>query len=293
MLCKDKKSFGKELEAVIGVASDAVELSNKNGPLILDSANLKQLALASIRPGSYQPRKHFDDEALQELAGSIGKQGVLQPILVKKSVDGYEIIVGERRWRAAKIAGLLQIPAIICNIGNEAALAFGLIENIQRKELNAIEEAQAFHRLLTEFSLTHEEVANYVGKSRTTVTNLLRLLSLPEDVQSLIVNGELDMGHARTILTLGDNDMRFVIREIIDKQLSVRDVEKLVCNLKSRYLVKQKSQSVYNEKIVELEKKLSNKFYAKVKIKLNETTGGKVLIFFDAIEEIEKLINLH
>lgn len=292
MLCKDKKSFGKELEAVIGVASDAVELSNKNGPLILDSANLKQLALASIRPGNYQPRKHFDDEALQELAESIGKQGVLQPILVKKSVDGYEIIVGERRWRAAKIAGLLQIPAIICNIGNEAALAFGLIENIQRKELNAIEEAQAFHRLLTEFSLTHEEVANYVGKSRTTVTNLLRLLSLPEDVQSLIINGELDMGHARTILTLDDNDMRFVIREIIDKQLSVRDVEKLVCNLKCRVLVKQKNQSIYNEKMVELEKKLSNKFYTKVKIKLNEVNGGKVLIFFDAIEEIEKLARL-
>lgn len=292
MFCKDKKSFGKELEAVIGVANEAVELSNKNGPLVLSSANLKQLAPSSIRPGSYQPRKNFDDEALQELAVSIRKQGILQPILVKEGKDRYEIIVGERRWRAAKIAGLLQIPAIICDISSEAALAFGLIENIQRKELNAIEEAQAFKRLLTEFSLTHEEVANYVGKSRATITNLLRLLSLPEDVQSLIVNGELDMGHARTILTLNDNDMRFVIKEIIDKRLSVRDVEKLVYNLKNKNLSKQKSRYIANEKVVELEKKLSDKFYTKVKIKLNEINGGKVLIFFDAIEQIEKLTNL-
>ena len=224
------------------------------------------------------------------MAISIKAQGIIQPIIVRKREGQYEIISGERRWRAAKIVGLATVPAIICNISNETAIAFGLIENIQRDALNAIEEANAFQRLINEFSMTHEEIAEFVGKSRTYITNLIRLLLLPQLIQETIINGSIEMGHARAILTLPENDQIHIVSEIIDKKLSVREVEKLVQSLKSgnnsSVLVKNSKES----RVLELEQRLAEKLSGRVNISLNKAGKGKVSVYFDSIDKIEWLL---
>src|SRR5690554_7390750 len=196
---------------------------------------LRELPVELVQRGQYQPRRDMDSAALEELADSIRQQGVMQPIVVRPIGDNrYEIIAGERRWRASQIAGKDRIPAIIRDVPDDAAIAMALIENIQREDLNPIEEAVALKRLQDEFGLTQQEVADAVGKSRTTVTNLLRLIALSEDVKTLLEHGDLEMGHARALLTLEADDQRTAARQVVGKGLSVRQTEMLVRNIQDK-----------------------------------------------------------
>lgn len=195
----------------------------------VDSDNrVYRLPIEKIRPGRYQPRQYFDEQALEELANSIRAQGIIQPIVVRRQEHGYELIAGERRWRAAQRAGLDAIPAIIQDLPEQAAMAIGLIENIQREDLNVLEEAAAIDRLIQEFQLTHQEIAEAIGRSRASITNLLRLLKLCPEVKVWLERGKLDMGHARALLILPVELQQSVAEIIIDKQLSVRQTELLV-----------------------------------------------------------------
>jgi ParB family transcriptional regulator, chromosome partitioning protein len=287
MLQTKKKAFGKELEGILGISKHALNQE----PATKEAGYVHKLPISTLKPGAFQPRKNFDLDSLQELATSIKSQGILQPLVVRKVGEKYEIIIGERRWRAAKMAGLNQVPAMLVEISDEAALAYGVIENIQRKELNAIEEAHALQRLLQEFSMTHEQVAQAVGKSRTSITNLLRLLSLPTNIQVLLVDDKIEMGHARTILTLPENEQNQIAQQIIEKMLSVRDVESLVKKIKSGNAAINQNQIKVEQqiprKIQELERQLSKKFSAKVDLRVNSAGDGKVVIFFDNIEEVQ------
>ena len=212
------KALGRGLDALLGTAPESRE-----------EERLAQLAVASLRPGKYQPRTRMDEASLAELADSIRARGVIQPVVVRAVGDGhYEILAGERRWRAARIAGLERIPAIVRDVPDEAALGIGLIENIQREDLNPIEEAMGLKRLIDEFQLTHEEAARAVGRSRTGVTNLLRLLELSPAVQTLVQDGRIDMGHARALLALSKGRQVELAHQIAEKGLSVREAERLV-----------------------------------------------------------------
>jgi ParB family transcriptional regulator, chromosome partitioning protein len=287
MAKKGKNFFGDELQAVLGNLAD----SHDDCHTKINSEALKQLDIVQLIPGSFQPRRNFDDQATQELADSIKAQGILQPLIVKESNGVYEIIVGERRWRAAKLAGLTQVPAVVCAISDETALIYGLIENIQREELNAIEEAHAISRLVTEFSLSHDEVGRLVGKSRASVSNLIRLLALPEVIQAKVVSKELEMGHARAILSLQETDQIKAMEIIIGKGLSVRETERLV---KTFLTPKLKNNSRfaarYASQINDWEKRLATSFNTKVQVSINKTGKGRAVIFFDSPEMMEGIV---
>ena len=213
------KGLGRGLDALLGGA----------GAQSRDEERLAQLSVASLRPGRYQPRTRMDEASLAELADSIRARGVIQPVVVRSAGEGqYEILAGERRWRAARIAGLERIPAIVRDVPDEAALGIGLIENIQREDLNPIEEAMGLKRLIDEFQLTHEDAARAVGRSRAGVTNLLRLLELSPAVQALVQDGRIDMGHARALLALSKGRQVELAHQIAEKGLSVREAERLV-----------------------------------------------------------------
>lgn len=213
------KGLGRGLDALLGGA----------GAQSRDEERLAQLSVASLRPGRYQPRTRMDEASLAELADSIRARGVIQPVVVRGAGEGqYEILAGERRWRAARIAGLERIPAIVRDVPDEAALGIGLIENIQREDLNPIEEAMGLKRLIDEFQLTHEDAARAVGRSRAGVTNLLRLLELSPAVQALVQDGRIDMGHARALLALSKGRQVELAHQIAEKGLSVREAERLV-----------------------------------------------------------------
>src|SRR4051794_12040448 len=216
-----KKGLGRGLEALLGGSADITEaVAIEGAPNVLP--------LSKMQAGKYQPRTRMDEGALQELAASIRAQGVMQPILVRPvSADRYEIIAGERRVRAAKLAGLAEVPVLVKDVPDEAAAAMALIENIQREDLNPLEEAQGIQRLINEFSLTHEQAAQAVGRSRSAATNLLRLLNLSEPVQHMLMAGDIDMGHARALLPLDGAQQILCATEIVAKKLSVRDAEKL------------------------------------------------------------------
>lgn len=255
------------------------------------SSSLQQLSIDLMQPGIYQPRRDFDHEALSELAASIRAQGILQPIIVRPiSMKGhYEIIAGERRWRAAQMAGLHEVPVIIREISDEAAIAMALIENIQRENLNAIEEAIALHRLIEEFDMTHEEVAKAVGKSRTTVTNLLRLLMLNEDVRMMLQHGDLEMGHARALLGLEGTKQSQAARMVAEKNMSVRDTEQLVKRLQNPSEKTYKDQTI-DPNVQALQKTLSDKFAAPVLIQYNSKGKGRLIIHFNSIDEFDGIL---
>lgn len=248
-----------------------------------------QLPIAKIKPGRYQPRQYFDDAALDDLANSIKAQGIIQPIVVRRAeASGYELIAGERRWRAAQRVGLETIPAIIQDLPEQAIVAISLIENLQRENLNPIEEAQALDRLLHEFQLTHQEVADAVGKSRTTVTNLLRLMKLNPDVKILLQKGELDMGHARALLSLDNTLQSQVAQQVVAKQLSVRQTE---------LLVKQINQPKENQperpvdpNILTLQNDLSDKLHAQVNIRHQAKGKGQLVIHYASVEELQGIL---
>lgn len=252
-------------------------------------SELKKLPLDTIRPGRYQPRKQMSKEALAELASSIKAQGIIQPIVVRHAGQGYEIIAGERRWRAAQMAGLHEAPAIIRDIPDEAAVAMSLIENIQRQDLNVIEEAVALQRLIDEFSMTHQEVADAVGKSRASVTNMLRLLKLNPDVRLLVEQGRLDMGHARALLALEGIQQSDVASNVIARALSVRDTEKLIRQLQATTKDVPRAKTV-DPDVSRLQRNLSDKLGAAVVIRHNDKGKGKLLIHYNSVDELEGIL---
>lgn len=254
-------------------------------------AELRKLSIELLQPGKYQPRKDMDYEALEELANSIRAQGIIQPIVVRPaagSPNHYEIIAGERRWRAAQLAELHEIPVVIRDISDEAAIAMSLIENIQRENLNSIEEATALQRLIEEFGLTHQEAAEAVGKSRTTVTNLLRLLNLPHDVKTMIEHGDLEMGHARALLTLEETLQLQAAKTVVAKGLSVRETEKLARRL--QLPSKPKTQTKADPNIANLQHNLSDKLGAHVTIQHASKGNGKLVIQYNNLDELEGIL---
>lgn len=252
-------------------------------------SELQKLPIEFLKSGKYQPRRDMSEEALEELAASIRSQGIIQPIVVRTVAENnFEIIAGERRWRAAQLAGLDVVPCLIKDVPDEAAVAIALIENIQREDLNAMEEAVALERLLTEFELTHQQVADAVGKSRTTVTNLLRLNNLNDDVKKLLEYGDIEMGHARCLLALSGDIQSDTARIVVAKVLTVRDTEKLVKNTLEP--APEKPELVKDPDVEQLERQLSDNLGANVAISYNKKGKGKMVISYTSLEELDGII---
>lgn len=288
------RGLGKGLDLLIpntigeAKAKNLADANRKEG-----KGSETKLKLTMIEPNRDQPRKNFDEDALEELAESIKQFGLLQPILVQERKDYYEIIAGERRWRAAKKAGLKEVPVIVKNYTEQEIVEISLIENIQRENLNPIEEAQAFKRLLSEFNLKQDEVAERVSKSRTAVTNSMRLLKLCDEVQSMVINEMISTGHARAILSIEDAEQQYTIaQQIFDEKLSVRDVEKLVKNLNKPEKPKKKSEKNLNFIYEDLQEKLKQALGTKVSVSSKEDGTGKIEIEFYSNEELERLYEL-
>ena len=249
---------------------------------------LRSLPLDIISPGPFQPRSIFDTDRLEELAESIRHQGVIQPVVVRTRGDNnYELIAGERRWRAAQIAGIKKIPAIVRDVPDEIAIAMALVENIQREDLNPIEEATALRRLVDEFQMTHQEAGDAVGRSRSAVSNLLRLLELSKEVRELVDARHLEMGHARALLTLEPSLQAQAAREVVSKQLSVRETEKLVRRLKNPPV--RKIQEL-DPDTLRLQDKLSEVLCARVKLSHNAQGKGKMVVSFNSADELEGIL---
>ncbi len=253
----------------------------------------QKIKLSLIEPNREQPRKNFDEEALQELSNSIKQYGIIQPLVVKKNADYYEIIAGERRWRAAKMAGLKEVPVIIKEYTDQEIVEISLIENIQRENLNPIEEAIAYKRLLDEFHLKQEEVAKRVAKSRTTVTNSLRLLKLDERVQQMVINEELTSGHVRALLSIEDKNAQCeVAKKVFDEKLSVRDTEKLVKLVLSPKVPKVKKELTHAEIYHDMEERMKEIFGSKVSIQRKSEHKGKIEIEYYSDEELERILDV-
>jgi len=283
-----KRGLGKSLDALL---VGSLPLTAESDQVFRgEPEKLSSLPLDMIQSGRYQPRRDIEPERLEELASSIRAQGVIQPIIVRYSVGGrYELVAGERRWRAARLAGLTEIPAVIRDIPDEAALAIALIENIQRENLNPIEEAVALQRLLEEFSMTHHAVADAVGKSRASVTNLLRLLSLTDEVKRMLERGDLEMGHARALLALTDDLQVDAAENIVSKKLSVRETEELVRRLQLPNLP-DLPKSI-DPDVVRLQQDLSQRLKLPVAIQHNPRGKGKLVIRYKNLTELEVLLN--
>lgn len=266
-------------------------LSDLNNVTNVDENNkdLRKLPIEVLQPGKYQPRREMNSETLQELANSIHSQGIIQPIIVRNvAANRYEIIAGERRWRAAQLAGLNEVPVVIKNISDEATIAMALIENIQREDLNPIEEATALHRLITEFDMTHEQAADVVGKARVTVTNLLRLLNLNSDVKILLERSQLELGHAKVLLALTGIAQSEVAKMIVAKNLSVRAAEILVQNLQTKKTVAKKP--ALDPNIQSLQSEISDKLGAAVSIQHQSNGKGQLLIRYNSLDELEGIL---
>ncbi len=285
-----KRGLGRGLDTLLGVQEE-IESSQQTAKNRTDrSAGLTFLPIDQVQRGAYQPRRHFDQQALEELADSIRSQGLLQPIVVRTlGEQKYEIIAGERRWRAAQLAGLADISAVIKNIPDEEAIAVALIENIQRENLNPVEEAETLHRLQKEFGLTHEEVAKAVGKSRSAVTNTLRLVQLPETVRKMLETRELEMGHARALLGLDKSLQQKTAIEVVKRRLSVRQTEALV-----RTMSQPKTPSVVATKadadIASLEQQLGDKLGARVNIHHSKAGKGRLTINYGSTNELQGIL---
>ncbi len=279
-----KPGLGRGLDMLLSVATVKKDQT-------VNETELKQLPIDKIQKGPYQPRLNIDPDALQELAESIKAQGLLQPVIVRRLDSGlYELIAGERRWRAAQIAGLHDIAAIVRVIPDQAAAAMSLIENIQREDLNALEESIAMSRLIREFGLTHQETANAVGRSRTAVTNLLRLLELEDETKKLLETKQIDMGHARALLALEGQTQRDTAQKVAKKGMSVRDTEHLVKNILNNT---QNSANKEKEKPVEvskLEQSLAEKLGAEIDIKYNSRGKGKLIIAYNSLDELDGIL---
>jgi ParB family chromosome partitioning protein len=279
------KGLGRGLDALLGGDNDAPAAAPTG-----DAVNT--LPVTTLQPGKYQPRTRMDQEALNALAASIKAQGIMQPILVRPIGDGkHEIIAGERRWRAARIAGLSSVPVLVRNVPDQQALAVALIENIQREDLNALEEAAGIDRLIREFSLTHQAVADAVGKSRTTVTNLLRLLDLPPPVRELLAQGQLEMGHARALLVLPADQQIALAREAAAEGWSVREVERRVGVGLKKNVSSGKRIARKDRDVARLEEEISDRLGTMVQIKTGSRAGiGNVVIAYRTLEQLDALL---
>ncbi len=282
-----KNPLGRNLSSMLS-QSALQHAAEKVGSELSGSDVLKSLPLDLISPGPYQPRSIFDADRLEELAESIRHQGVIQPIVVRvRAQDSYELIAGERRWRAAQIAGIENIPAIIREVADEIAIAMALVENIQREDLNPIEEATALRRLVDEFQMTHQEAGDAVGRSRSAVSNLLRLLELSVEVRELVDARHLEMGHARALLTLDSSMQAQAAREVVSKGLSVRETEQLVRRLKNPPVRK---TSVLDPDVQQLQDKLAEKLCARVKLTHNAKGKGKLVIAYNSVDELDGIL---
>lgn len=264
-------------------------LSTMNTPSLGANEELKRIPIEYLKPGKYQPRKDFDAEQLQELADSIRSQGIIQPLIVRPLAERqYEIIAGERRWRAAQLASLSEVPAVVREITDDSAIAMALIENIQRENLNSIEEAEALQRLINEFSMTHEQISELVGKSRSTISNLLRLLALNGDVKMMVERGDLEMGHARAMLTLDGDVQSAVARAVVDKGMSVRDTEGYIRRIQEPKNTQQLTKE--DPDIVRLQNELSEKIGAPVSVSHSSSGKGKLIIKYNSLDELDGII---
>ena len=301
MVTKKPKGLGRGLEALLGPKSSEGEALTPAS----DSGTPMTMPLDQLVAGVYQPRTRMDEGALYELAESIKAQGIMQPILVRPLREGehagkYEIIAGERRFRASKLAGLNQVPVLVRQVPNEAAAAMALIENIQREDLNPLEEAQGLQRLIREFGLTHESAAQAVGRSRSAASNLLRLLNLAEPVQTMLMAGDLDMGHARALLTLDRATQITAANQIAAKKMSVREAESLAKKLGAEFnLVTQKPKKEKSRDVRRVEDELSDLLMAQVEIKVKKRIvkhgkareSGELVIQFATLDELNGLID--
>jgi ParB family transcriptional regulator, chromosome partitioning protein len=300
MVTKKPKGLGRGLEALLGpTVSDAPEAASA------ETGQPSQLNVDQMVAGMYQPRTRMDEGALYELAESIKAQGIMQPILVRQLADGpnagkYEIIAGERRFRASKLAGLATVPVLVRDVPNEAAAAMALIENIQREDLNPLEEAQGLQRLIKEFGLTHETAAQAVGRSRSAASNLLRLLNLAEPVQTMLMAGDLDMGHARALLALDKAAQITAGNQIAAKKMSVREAESLVKKLSAEFnLVQQKPKKEKSRDIRRVEEELSDLLMAEVEVRVKKRVKrlgkleemGELSIQFGSLDALNGLID--
>ena len=290
-MAEKRKSLGRGLDALLG-GSTQTHTSNT-------TKSLNELPIEEVGPGPFQPRKKINEQQLSELSSSIEAQGVLQPIVVREravqdSQTGikYEIIAGERRWRAAQLANLETIPAVVKTVSDIDAVAIALIENIQRENLNPLEEANAFQRLIIEYEMTHQEVANSVGRARASISNMLRLLELPNSVQELLNNSSINMGHARALLSIQDPAMQLEVANLVaEKKLSVRETEKLVKSIIEGKTKEKKQPQKKDQDIINLEDTLTNQLGAKVTIKHNQAGAGTLTISYTSIDELEGILN--
>ncbi|KZN47364.1 ParB/RepB/Spo0J family partition protein [Pseudoalteromonas luteoviolacea] len=299
-----KRGLGRGLDALLSSAkppaaapketleaqpSEAVSTEPATEQVAISENELQRIPIEFLQRGKYQPRKDMSEQALEELANSIRAQGVLQPIVVRKMAQNqYEIIAGERRWRASQLAGLDVVPCILKEVEDDAAVAIALIENIQREDLNAMEEAVALNRLLNEFELTHQQVADAVGKSRTTVTNLLRLINLNDDVKILLEHGDIEMGHARCLLSLQGEAQSEAARTAVAKGLTVRETEKLVRAMQEPVAKKEPKEKDPDVKL--LEQQLAENLGAKVEINYNQKGKGKLVISYADLDELDGIL---
>jgi len=302
MVTKKPKGLGMGLEALLG--PKVLERTPEEQAAV-DAAQPSALMLTELVPGVYQPRTHMDEGALYELAESIKAQGIMQPILVRRLSDGanagkFEIIAGERRFRAAKLAGLDSVPVLVRDVPNEAAAAMALIENIQREDLNPLEEAQGLQRLIKEFGLTHETAAQAVGRSRSAASNLLRLLNLADPVQTMLMAGDIDMGHARALLALDRATQITAASQIATKKLSVREAESLVKKLSAEFsLTSPKPKKEKSRDLKRVEEELSDLLMAQVDVQIKKRVKrngrmeemGEVTIQFGSLDELNGLID--
>jgi len=307
-----KRGLGRGLDALLGGGAKPVDVSTDEHDGQSDgagaetqssdgrdrasdasaSSDLREIPIDLLQRGKYQPRTDMHQDSLQELANSIKAQGVLQPIVVRQIEGGkYEIIAGERRWRAAQLAELHQVPAVVRDVPDEAAIAMALIENIQREDLNPIEEAVALQRLIDEFELTHQQAADAVGRSRAAVSNLLRLLVLRADVRVLVENGDLEMGHARALLSLDGEDQSKAAREVVARGLSVRETEQLVNRMKDPAAKSAKTAGKQiDPNIRKLEEDLADKLGAKVVLQHANSGKGKLVVNYNSLDELDGIL---
>ncbi len=289
-----KRGLGRGLDALLSASQNTVSTDSSTNELVENGSSsidgtLKKIPIELLQRGKYQPRRDMDQVALEELAESIRNQGIMQPIVVRPIDDtNFEIIAGERRWRACQLAGLDEIPAVIREVPDETAIALSLIENIQREDLNPMEEAFALKRLQEEFELTQKEVAEAVGKSRTAVTNTLRLLNLSDDVKTMLEHGDLEMGHARCLLTLDPEKQRTVARSIVAKGLSVRQAESLA--KKAQTVAVEAIAEEENRDIKHLQEKLGEKVGVPVEIQHSKKGNGKLVLKYSNLDELDGIL---
>lgn len=278
-----KKGLGRGLEALLGTPAQVDEANQQQG-------SLRSLSIAQLQTGKYQPRTHMDEGALQELAASIQAQGIMQPLLVRQTTpQHYEIIAGERRYRAAQLAGLKEVPVLIKEVPDQAAAAMALIENIQREDLNPLEEAKGIQKLIHEFDFSHEQAAKSIGRSRSAVSNLLRLLNLAAPVQIMLTAGDLDMGHARSLLAVDAATQIALANQIVSRRLSVRETEKLVNNTVKKNSLPPKQKTPHRDQ-QQLQEELADLLGLPVTLDTNGKGKGKISIRFHNLNELDGLL---